>query len=64
MNALSGPRSATTPTVLWQREFFVLRSNEGQGQKWNYVFDDPVSAGLVSTAQKWKYAEEIETLML
>jgi putative transposase len=64
MNALGGPRSATTATVLWQREFFVLRSNEGYGQKWNYVFDNPVRAGLVSTAQEWKSAGEIETLML
>ena len=66
MNALRGPRSATaaTTTGLWQREFFVLRSNESYSEKWNYVFDNPVRAGLVSTAQEWKYAGEIETLML
>jgi putative transposase len=64
MNALRGSRSATAaPTTgLWQREFFVLRSNESYSQKWNYVFDNPVRAGLVSTAQEWKYAGEIETL--
>ena len=49
---------------LWQRELFVLRSNESYSEKWNYVFDNPVRAGLVSTAQEWKYAGEIETLML
>jgi REP-associated tyrosine transposase len=69
IRALSGPRSATTATAtatpLWQREFFdhVLRSNESYTEKWNYVFDNPVRAGLVSTAQEWKYAGEIEILM-
>jgi REP element-mobilizing transposase RayT len=68
INALGGPRSATAATAaaLWQREFFdhVLRSTESYSEKWNYVFDNPVRAGLVSTAQEWKYAGEIETLML
>ena len=68
MNALGGPRSATaaTTTGLWQREFFdhVLRSNESYSEKWNYVFDNPVRAGLITAAQEWKYAGEIETLML
>jgi hypothetical protein len=63
---VGGPRSATAATALWQREFFdhVLRSNESYSEKWNYVFDNPVRAGLVSTTQEWKYAGEIETLML
>jgi putative transposase len=68
IHALSGPRSATaaTATALWQREFFhhVLGSNESDTEKWNYVFDNPVRAGLASTTQEWKYAGEIETLML
>jgi putative transposase len=64
IHALGGPRSATAATALWQREFFVLRSNESYDQKWNYVFDNPVRAGIVSTAREWKYAGEIETLML
>jgi len=64
INALGGPR--TTATALWQRELFdhILRSNESYSQKWNYVFDNPVRAELVSTAREWKYAGEIETLML
>ena len=51
---------------LWQREFFdhVLRSNESYSQKWNYIRDNPVRAGLVSSADDWLYAGEIETLML
>jgi putative transposase len=52
--------------MLWQREFFdhVPRSNESYGEKWNYVRANPVRAGLVSAAEEWKYASEIETLML
>ncbi len=68
VNALGGPRSATaaTATALWQREFFdhVLCSSESYSEKWNYVFDNPVRAGLVSKAQEWRYAGEIKTLML
>jgi REP element-mobilizing transposase RayT len=47
-------------------EFFdhLLRSNESYSQKWNYVRDNPVRAGLVSSADDWPYAGEIETLML
>jgi putative transposase len=62
------PRSATAATVpsLWQREFFdhLLRSGESYGEKWNYVFDNPVRAGLVTAAHDWPFAGEIETLML
>jgi hypothetical protein len=51
---------------LWQREFFdhVLRSNESYAEKWNYVRDNPVRAGFVTSANDWPYAGEIETLML
>jgi putative transposase len=57
---------ATMRTALWQPEFFdhVLRSHESYSEKWNYVRENPVRAGLVSTADEWKYAGEIEVLML
>jgi hypothetical protein len=42
----------------------VLRSSESYSEKWNYVRDNPVRAGLVSNAGEWHYAGEIETLML
>jgi hypothetical protein len=60
-HALGGPRSATAATALWQREFFdhVLRSNDSYDQKWNYVFDNPVRARMVSTAREWDYAGKI-----
>jgi putative transposase len=61
------PRSATTATVpLWQREFFdhVIRSSESYSEKWNYVFENPVRAGLVAQADDWPHAGEIEALIL
>jgi REP-associated tyrosine transposase len=41
-----------------------LRAGESYSEKWNYVRDNPVRAGLVSNADEWKYAGEIEKLML
>jgi putative transposase len=66
INALGSPRSTPADTTLWQREFFdhILRSDESYSQKWNYVRDNPVRAGLVRSADAWKYAGEIETLTL
>jgi REP element-mobilizing transposase RayT len=66
IHTLGLPRSTPAATTLWQCEFFdhVLRSAENYREKWNYVLDNPVRAGLVSTANEWKYASEIETLML
>jgi putative transposase len=66
IHAFGVPRSAPAATTLWQREFFdhVLRSTESYSEKWNYVRDNPVRASLVSKADEWKYAGEIELLML
>src|SRR6202030_3151810 len=56
---------AVAPTkssrLIWQRGFFdhVLRSNESYGQKWNYVRENPVRAGLVEKAEDWPYQGEI-----
>ena len=52
INALARPRSTPAATTLWQREFFdhVLRSDESYSEKWNYVRDNPVRAGLVSSS--------------
>jgi REP element-mobilizing transposase RayT len=49
---------------VWQRRFFdhVLRSDESYAQKWNYVRDNPVRAGLVTNADDWPYAGEIITI--
>lgn len=42
---------------LWQEEFFdhVLRSDESYGEKWAYVRENPVRAGLVNSWQVWPY---------
>ena len=46
---------------LWQPGFFdhVLRSSESYAEKWNYVRENPVRAGLVDHAADWPYQGEI-----
>jgi REP element-mobilizing transposase RayT len=46
---------------VWQEGFFdrVLRSDESYAQKWHYVRENPVRAGLVSSADEWPYQGEI-----
>ena len=46
---------------IWQRGFFdhVLRSSESYAEKWNYVRENPVRAGLVKSADDWPYSGEI-----
>jgi putative transposase len=46
---------------LWQPGFFdhVLRSDESYDEKWNYVRENPVRAGLVRNATEWPYQGEI-----
>jgi len=46
---------------LWQPGFFdhVLRNDESYAQKWNYVRDNPVRAGLVARNEDWPYQGEI-----
>ena len=64
INALL-PRSATAATSpLWQREFFdhILRSDESYTQKWDYVRENPVRAGFVSSAGDWPFAGTIDDL--
>lgn len=50
----------------WQDGFFdhVLRSSESYEQKWLYVRDNPVRAGLVSRTDDWPYKGEIHRLEL
>jgi putative transposase len=45
----------------WQKGFFdhVLRSAESYGQKWEYVRDNPVRAGLVREWEQWPFCGEI-----
>ncbi len=45
----------------WQPGFndHLLRSDENYAEKWEYVFQNPVRAGLVAQAESWPYAGEI-----
>ncbi len=42
---------------LWQREFHdhVIRSSESYEQKWEYVRENPVRAGLVAEPAEWPW---------
>jgi putative transposase len=46
---------------LWQAGFFdhLIRSDESYGNKWNYVRNNPVRAGLVAKADDWPYVGEV-----
>ena len=48
----------------WQRGFFdhLLRSGESYSQKWAYVRENPVRAGLVTKPEDWPHAGEIGDL--
>ena len=46
----------------WQRGFFdhVMRSDESQSEKWEYIRHNPVRAGLVAHADAWAFGGEID----
>jgi len=52
------------PPPIWQLEFFdhVLRSPESYSDKWKYVRENPVRAGLVADADAWPHQGECEVL--
>ena len=54
-------RSHGLTPPFWQKEFFdhVLRSDESYAQKWEYVANNPVRAGLAKVAQEWPYRGSI-----
>jgi putative transposase len=58
-------RATGAAAPFWQKEFFdhVLRSDESYESKWRYVRENPVRAGLVSTADDWPYAGEVTPIM-
>lgn len=47
---------------LWQREFFdhLIRSEESYSEKWEYVRNNPVRAGLVVHVDEWKFCGHID----
>ena len=48
----------------WQPGFFdhLLRHNESYAQKWDYVWRNPVRAGLVTKPEDWPYQGEIHVI--
>ncbi|MDQ6623722.1 MAG: transposase [Verrucomicrobiota bacterium] len=49
---------------IWQRHFWdtQLRRGESYDEKWDYVLQNPVRAGLVSRGDDWPFAGEISEL--
>jgi putative transposase len=45
----------------WQKTFFdhMLRSSESYSEKWSYVRENPVRAGLVKKAEAWPFMGEV-----
>jgi REP element-mobilizing transposase RayT len=50
---------------IWQGEFFdhVLRSARSYAEKWEYVRQNPVRAGLVARAEDWLYSGECHDIL-
>jgi putative transposase len=64
-NALSKVlRMHSVPPPHWQKGVFdhVLRSTESYTQKWNYVRENPVRAGLSKDLKEWPFLGEIFNL--
>ena len=57
-------RSTAVAPPHWQKTFFdhLLRSGESYSEKWAYVRENPVRAGLVGRPEDWPYMGEIFTL--
>lgn len=49
---------------LWQKDFWdrQLRGHESYTEKWNYVANNPVRAGLIQSVDDWPYQGEIHQL--
>ena len=50
---------------IWQTDYFdrFLRSSESYSEKWQYVEQNAVRAGLVETMEAWPYRGTIHDLM-
>jgi len=61
LNQSQGTRRPIQRKSLWQPGFFdhVIRNDESYAQKWEYVRENPVRAGLVAEWREWPYQGEI-----
>jgi putative transposase len=59
--SISVALGVTSKHPLWQPGFFdhVLRNDESYAQKWAYVQQNPVRAGLADSAAGWRYQGKI-----
>ena len=50
---------------VWQKDFFdrQLRQGESYTEKWHYVRENPVRAGLASSVEDWPWQGEMHLLM-
>jgi len=56
--------SGKAEVPIWQRHFWdrELRQRESYAQKWDYVRQNPVRAGLISREDDWPYQGEMHEL--
>jgi putative transposase len=49
---------------IWEEGFFdhIFRNDESMSEKWDYVVQNPVRAGLVNCAEDWPYQGEIVSI--
>lgn len=49
--------TAKTFGIRWQRDFFDhrIRNEESLDEKWHYIVENPVRAGLVNLPDDWPY---------
>ncbi|HEX7517484.1 MAG TPA: hypothetical protein VF345_09380 [Chthoniobacterales bacterium] len=57
-------RNLNVPAPHWQKGFFdhVLRSGDSYAQKWEYVRDNPVRAGLAKAWRDWPFSGQVHPL--
>ncbi len=63
-NAVTRTWSVKAQKPLWQRDYWdrQLRHGESYGEKWEYVRNNPVRAGLVARPEDWQYQGELTVL--
>jgi putative transposase len=62
--ARSLSKAISTPLPHWQKGFFdhLIRNSESYSEKWEYVRQNPVRAGLVNDSGEWPWQGEITRL--
>ncbi len=59
--AVTAAATTRAAVPIWQRGFFyhIIRNSESYSQKWDYVHENPVRAGLIRVADEWPFQDEI-----